>query len=152
MPSNDGGPNIVTRKINLRGPSDDSVVPVEMPASGLPFTEKNYNNPGDPNHLHYYIWKWYSQISGGKDDVMRHAIAGEHGNDIKVLGPGMTVTNNTGSHPTTVLKKFIVLITPVEQMVQDGRMFHTLYHSNGKYYNNNYSSSDFRGEGILLKI
>ena len=63
---------------------------LKMPPNGLPFTEQNYINPGDPNHLHYYIWKWYSQISGGKDEVIRHAIAGESGNDIKVLGIGMT--------------------------------------------------------------
>ena len=150
VPSNDGGPNIVTRKINLRGPSDDSVVPVEMPASGLPFTEKNYNNPGDPNHLHYYIWKWYSQISGGKDEVIRHAIAGENGNDIKVLGTGMTGNEQYRiSSYNRSQKKFIVLIyssgangtgwadVSIPSTIQ-----------NGKYYNNNYSSSDFRGEGI----
>ncbi|MEL0099629.1 MAG: hypothetical protein VW907_08750, partial [Opitutae bacterium] len=84
----DGGPGIITRKINLRGSTDDNFVVDEMPRNGLPFTEQNYINPGDPNHLHYYIWKWYSQISGGKDEVIRHAIAGENGNDIKVLGTG----------------------------------------------------------------
>ncbi|MDG1173596.1 MAG: hypothetical protein P8M67_04790, partial [Opitutales bacterium] len=90
VPSNDGGPGVVARKINLRGSSDDTIIPLEMPASGLPFTEENYINPGDPNHLHYYIWRWYSQISGGSDEVIRHALAGERGNDINVLGIGMT--------------------------------------------------------------
>ena len=46
------------------------------------------NLPPDPNHLHYYVWKWYAQISGGSDEVIRHALAGEKGNDIKVTGKG----------------------------------------------------------------
>ncbi len=150
VPSNDSGPGIVTRKINLRGSSDDSVVPVEMPSSGLPFTVEDYINPGDPNHLHYYIWKWYSQISGGSDEVIRHAIAGESGNDIKVLGVGMTGNEQykiSAYNRTT--GAFIVLIyasgangkgwadVSIPSTVQ-----------NGKYYNNNFSKIDFRGEGI----
>ena len=90
IPSNDGGPDIVTRKIGLRGSSDDTFNPVEMPESGLPFTEKNYINPGDPNHLHYYAWRWFSEIAGGSDEVIRHAIKGGKGNDILVSGTGIT--------------------------------------------------------------
>ena len=150
VPANDGGPGIVTRKINLRGSSDDTIVPLEMPSSGLPFTEENYINPGDPNHLHYYAWRWYSQISGGSDEVIRHAMAGEQGNDITVLGIGMTGQEQYRiSSYNRSKKSFTVLIysggangkgwanVSIPSTIQDG-----------KYYNNEHSKIDFRGEGI----
>ena len=150
VPSNDGGPGVVARKINLRGSSDDTIIPLEMPASGLPFTEENYINPGDPNHLHYYIWRWYSQISGGSDEVIRHALAGERGNDINVLGIGMTGNEQYRiSSYNRSRKTFTVLIysggangkgwanVSIPATIQ-----------NGKYYNNKHSKIDFRGEGI----
>ena len=150
VPANDGGPGIVTRKINLRGSSDDTIVPLEMPSSGLPFTEENYINPGDPNHLHYYAWRWYSQISGGSDEVIRHAMAGEQGNDITVLGIGMTGQEQYRiSSYNRSKKSFTVLIysggangkgwanISIPSTIQ-----------NGKYYNNEHSKIDFRGEGI----
>ena len=89
MPSNNGGPDVITRKLGIHGP-EENLKPHEVPESGLRFTEKNYINPGDPNHLHYYIWRWYSQIAGGSDEVIRHAIAGERGNDITTNGNGLT--------------------------------------------------------------
>ena len=150
IPANDGGPSIITRKINLRGSTDDNVVPTEMPPNGLPFTEKDYINPGDPNHLHYYIWKWYSQISAGSDEVIRHAMAGEVGNDIKVLGPGMTGNEQYRiSSYNRTKDKFIVLVysggangsgwadVSIPSTIQSG-----------KYFNNDSSMVDFRGEGI----
>ena len=150
IPANNGGPGIVTRKINLRGSSDDTIVPLEMPSSGLPFTEENYINPGDPNHLHYYAWRWYSQISGGSDEVIRHAMAGEQGNDITVLGIGMTGQEQYRiSSYNRSKKSFTVLIysggangkgwanVSIPSTIQ-----------NGKYYNNEHSKIDFRGEGI----
>ena len=150
VPANDGGPDIVTRKVNLKGSSDDTIVPVEMPSSGLPFTEENYINPGDPNHLHYYAWRWYSQISGGSDEVIRHAMAGEQGNDITVLGIGMTGQEQYRiSSYNRSKKSFTVLIysggangkgwanVSIPSTIQ-----------NGKYYNNEHSKVDFRGEGI----
>jgi hypothetical protein len=150
IPANNGGPGIVTRKINLRGSSDDTIVPIEMPSSGLPFTEENYINPGDPNHLHFYAWRWYSQISGGSDEVIRHAMAGEQGNDITVLGIGMTGQEQYRiSSYNRSKKSFTVLIysggangkgwanVSIPSTIQ-----------NGKYYNNEHSKVDFRGEGI----
>ena len=150
VPANDGGPGVITRKIALRGSSDENFSPVEMPSNGLPFTEKNYANPGDPNHLHFYIWKWYSQISGGSDEVIRHALAGERGNDITVLGVGMTGNEQYRiSSYNRTKNSFTVLIyssgangkgwadVSIPSTVQ-----------NGKYYNNDQSETDFRGEGI----
>ena len=150
IPSNDGGPDIVTRKIGLRGSSDDTFNPVEMPESGLPFTEKNYINPGDPNHLHYYAWRWFSEIAGGSDEVIRHAIKGEKGNDILVSGTGITGNEqykissyNRSKKTFTVLiyssgangKGFMDISIP--STIQDGKKF-----------NNNDSKIDFRGEGF----
>ena len=121
-----------------------------MPSSGLPFTEEDYINPGDPNHLHYYAWRWYSQISGGSDEVIRHAMAGEQGNDITVLGIGMTGQEQYRiSSYNRPKKSFTVLIysggangkgwanISIPSTIQ-----------NGKYYNNEHSKIDFRGEGI----
>ena len=150
VPANDGGPGIVTRKLALRGNSDDNFVPVEMPGNGLPFTEDNYINPGDPNHLHYYIWRWFSQVSAGSDEVIRHAIAGEKGNDIKVLGTGMTGNEQYRiSSYNRSKKKFIVLVYSggaTGKAWADVSIPSTI--QNGKYYNNEHSFIDFRGEGI----
>ena len=54
------------------------------------FTIEDYINPSDPKHLMYYAWKWFAQAGGGRDEVVRHALAGERGNDIAVAGPGFT--------------------------------------------------------------
>ena len=150
IPSNDGGPDIIGRKIGLRGDSDDTMIPVEVQSSGHPFTEANYINPGDPNHLHYYVWRWYAQISGGSDEVIRHALAGELENNIKAEGMGMTGKEQYRiSSYNRSKKSFTVLIysggangkgwanVSIPSTIQ-----------NGKYYNNEHSKIDFRGEGI----
>ena len=151
VPAKDGGPGVITRKINLRGSSDDNFVVDEMPRNGLPFNEQNYINPRDPNHLHYYIWKWYSQISGGKDEVIRHAMAGENGNDIKVLGTGMTGNEQYRmSSDNRTDGKFVVVIYSGGANGKgwaDISIPSTI--QNGKYYNNKLSTFDFRGEGLL---
>jgi hypothetical protein len=150
IPSNDGGPGIVTRKLSLRGSSDETFQPVEVDESGRRFTEKNYLNPGDPNHLHYYAWRWYSQLAGGSDEVIRHAMSGERENDVTVLGPGFTGNEQYKlSSYNRTKKKFIVL-------VYSGGASGTSYAKvsipstiqNGKYYNNEFSTVDFRGEGF----
>ena len=150
VPSNDGGPDVVTRKLSLRGSTDENFQPVEVEPSGRRFTEKNYINPGDPNHLHYYVWRWYSQLAGGSDEVIRHAINGEGGNDLTVLGPGFTGNEQYKlSSYNRTKKKFIVL-------VYSGGASGTSYAKvtipstiqNGKYYNNEFSTTDFRGEGF----
>ena len=150
IPSNDGGPDIVTRKIGLRGGSDDTFQPVENAKSGLPFTVKDYINPGDPNHLHYYVWRWYSQFAGGSDEVIRHAIKGEIGNDILVSGNGMTGKEQYKiSSYNRTKKSFMVLVysggaTGKEFM--DVSIPSTI--QSGKHYNNEHSTVDFRGEGL----
>ena len=150
IPSNDGGPDIITRKIGLRGGSDETFQPVESKSSGLPFTVKDYINPGDPNHLHYYVWRWYSQISGGSDEVIRHAIKGEPDNDILIKGSGMSGDEQYRiSSYNRTKKKFTVLIYS-EGANGEGFIDISIPSTiqTGKHYNNEHSKIDFRGEGF----
>ena len=150
IPSNDGGPGIITRKVGLRGSSDDTFQPVEVDEKGRRFTEKNYINPGDPNHLHYYAWRWFSQLAGGSDEVIRHAMSGERGNDVTTFGNGLTGNEQYKLSSYNRSKKtFTVLIyasgaagtgfanVSIPATIQDG-----------KCYNNEFSAKDFRGEGF----
>ena len=150
IPSNDGGPDIITRKIGLRGASDNTFNPVEVPKSGLPFTEKNYINPGDPNHLHYYVWRWYSQIAGGSDEVIRHAIKGERGNDILVSGSGMTGDEQYSISSYNRTKKTFTVLIYSSGADGNGSIEVSIPSTiqNGKYYNNEFSKIDFREEGF----
>ena len=152
IPASDGGADIVTRKVMLRGGDQNFKIKdaVGGEGSGYVYTIADYINPADPNHLHYYIWKWFAQIAGGSDEMIRHAMAGEVTNDISVWGLGFTGferyriasynrTNNT----------FRVLIyssgatgklwtkVGIPARVQDGDS-----------YNNDGSAMDFRGEGF----
>lgn len=147
IPANDGGADIITRKIVLIG--NDSHFTVEDGMGDI-FTVENYITPPDPNHLHYYIWKWYAQIAGGSDEVIRHALAGEIGNDITVRGPAFT-----GSERYRIASynrsrdQFTVLIyaggangqtwatVSIPSTIQDGH-----------WYNNEFSRKDFRDEGF----
>ena len=147
IPSNDGGADIITQKIGLAGNDDNFQI---QKLEGHVFTIDNYINPPDPNHLHYYVWRWFSQIAAGSSEVIRHAVAGEVGNDIVVTGSGFTGderyrissfnrTDNSfrvliyasGANGKTAMK------VTVPSAIQTGR------HSNtGK------CAVDFRGEGL----
>lgn len=141
-----GSPDIVTRKVALHGKDDTfKIKPVERS-----FTEANYINPGDPNHLHYYIWRWYAQIAGGSDEVIRHARGGEIGNDITTLGPGYTGAERYRiSSYNRSQKKFTVLLYAGGA---GGKSYAKLSIPStvqtGYYYNNDTSKIDFRGEGF----
>ena len=70
------------------------------------FTIDDYQVPSDPNHLMYYVWQWFAQASGGRDEVIRHALAGEVGNDLIVSGQGVTPEMSGIEYlPGTVPKK-----------------------------------------------
>ena len=150
IPSKDGGADIVTSKVTVRGEDDDFEVIVQDVKEHFPFSIEDYIDPSDPNHLHYYIWKWYAQISGGNDEVIRHAVAGEHGNDIGVFGPDFTGPERYRiSSYNRTRDSFLVLIyasgataqhwvkVAIPATIQDGR-----------HYNNKFSAKDFRGEGF----
>jgi len=81
-PATDGGSKIVVRKnAGIRTDENDNDYVDEDVAR--PFDITDHANPNDANQLHYYIWKWYSQISSGSDEAIRHAIKGELNNDIE---------------------------------------------------------------------
>ena len=62
VPANNGGPGINNPQNKFKEVRAMIILwSLKCPVNGLPFTEQNYINPGDPNHLHYYIPKWYSQ-------------------------------------------------------------------------------------------
>ncbi|MFT5127987.1 MAG: hypothetical protein ACI8W8_001595 [Rhodothermales bacterium] len=145
IPADDGGPDIVIRKVALHG-QDDSFQVIDKGG----FTIDDYINPGDPNHLHYYIWRWYAQIAGGSDEVIRHAIAGEIGNDITVWGPGYTGNERYRIASYNRSKKqFTVLIYAGGA---SGKIWTRLAIpasiQTGRYYNNDSSAIDYRGEGF----
>jgi hypothetical protein len=147
IPAGDGGADIVTRKIDPQGTDQTFTI---HDGAGTIFKEENYIDPSNPNHLHYYIWRWYAQVAGGTDQVIRHALAGEAGNDIGVVGLGFTGSeryriasyNRTQKNFTVLLyasgatgKSWAVVKIPAK--IQ-----------NGAVYNNKYSKTDFRGEGF----
>jgi hypothetical protein len=87
IPASDGGPGVITQKVTLHG--NDNNFTVGGPDGNI-FTIDNYINPADPNHLHYYAWRWFAELAAGTDEVIRHAVAGEFGNDVAVTGRGFT--------------------------------------------------------------
>jgi hypothetical protein len=145
--ANDGGTDIITSKVILAG-QDDTFKLME-PKHNV-FTIDDYINPGDPNHLHYYIWKWYSQLSSGGDEVIRHANTSEPKNHITVLGPAFTgVERYRISTFNRSKKSFTVLIYA---SAATGKIWTDLTIpariQTGKYSNNGSSKIDFRGEGF----
>ena len=149
IPSIDGGPGIITRKLGIHGP-EERLKPFEVKEDGLRFTEMDYANPSDPNHLHYYVWRWYSQIAGGSNEVIRHAISGERDNDVTAIGNGLTGNEQyrISSYDRTE-KSFTVLVYASGAAGRGG--FEVSIPStiqNGRYYNNEHSKIDFRGEGF----
>ena len=146
IPANDGGPDIVTRKLGLRGGDDNFTI---VDGGGTVFTVDAYINPPDPNHLHYYIWRWYAQISGGSDEVIRHAIAGETGNDITVTGPGFVGDERYRISSWNRSRKcFTVLIhSGAADRQSSATVSIPSTIQTGKHYNNDFSRVDFRGEG-----
>jgi hypothetical protein len=152
IPASDGGPDVVTRKIMLQGSDDNFTVAdaVAGEGAGYIYTIDDYINPPDPNHLHYYIWKWFAQIAGGTDEMIRHAMAGEIGNDITVWGLGFTgIERYRLASYNRTRKSFRVLIY---SSGATGKLWSKVgipaRIQNGALYNNDGSAIDFRGEGF----
>jgi hypothetical protein len=116
----------------------------------FPFTIEDYIDPSDPNHLHYYIWRWYAQISGGNDEVIRHAVAGEAGNDIGVFGPDFTGPERYRiSSYNRTRNSFMVLIYASGATAKHWvKVAIPATIQNGWHYNNKFSQQDYRGEGF----
>lgn len=147
VPALDGGPDVVTEKVQLRGTDKTFVV---TNGSGDVFTIDDYINPGDPNHLHYYIWRWYAQIAGGTNEVLRHALAGEIGNDITLVGPGFTGSERYrfASYNRSQDRFTVLIYASGAAGTVWSKLAIPATIQNGRYYNNDDSSIDFRGEGF----
>ena len=82
FPNFTGGPAIASRKLKLTGKDSKLVIQNDSPA----FEDLEFGAPyavdDDPNHTHYYIWRWFAQLSAGQNECIHHTVAGEEGNDI----------------------------------------------------------------------
>ena len=78
----EGDSKIINRSFEYRFNENTSAISL----SGKKDHRELYLNRNNPNHPHYYIWKWYSQIASGKDEVVRHAMPYEANNRISVSG------------------------------------------------------------------
>lgn len=147
VPASDNGPAVVTRKLMLPGNDDNFQI---KDGTGDIFTANQYCNPRDPNHLHYYIWRWFAQLSGGTDEVIRHAIAGEIGNDIAVVGTGYTGAERyrLASFNRTMQMFTVLIYSAGANGKQGAKVTIPATIQNGRHYNNQYSKIDFRGEGF----
>ncbi len=82
-PNLEGDSKIINRSFEYR--FNESTLGISL--SGKKDHRDLYINRNNPNHPHYYIWKWYSQIASGKDEVVRHAMQYEqNSNKISVSG------------------------------------------------------------------
>ena len=147
IPASDEGADIVTRKLALPGGDDNFVL---KDGAGHNYSHEAYINPSDPNHLHYYIWKWYAQIAGGPDEVIRHAVAGEVGNDISVTGPGFTGHERyrLASFNRTRQRFVVLLYASGANGTSSAKVKIPSRIQTGRHYNNEFSKIDFRGEGF----
>ena len=145
--ASDGGPAVITRKVSLRGGDHTFKV---TDGQGEIFTIEDYQVPSDPNHLMYYVWQWFAQAGGGRDEVIRHALAFELGNDLIVSGQGYT--GNERYRVSTwnrTQKRFTNLIyssggsgtTPAEVSIPATVQ-------TGKRFNHAKSRTSFQGEGF----
>ena len=85
-PNFTGGPAIATRKLNLMGSDEKFTINNDSPAIVKGKFGAPYAVADDPNHTHYYIWRWFAQLSAGQNECVHHAIAGEADNNIVLTG------------------------------------------------------------------
>jgi len=147
IPASDQGPAIITRKVSLRGRDKDFTV---ADGQGEIFTIEDYQVPSDPNHLMYYVWQWFAQAGGGTDEVIRHALAGEVGNDIIVSGQGYT--GNERYRVSTwnrTQKRFTNLIySSGGSGIAPAKVSIPARVQQGKRFNHDKSRLNFQGEGF----
>ena len=151
IPARGGGPDIVTAKVALGGGDKSLYFHRKIRKEENDFSVKNFIDPSDPNHLHYYAWRWYSQIAGGSDEAIRHTIAGETGNDINISGLGFTGKEKYKIASYNRTKSSFTVLVYSGGADGSSRMNVTIPSTiqDGKVYNNRSSLKDFRGEGFV---
>lgn len=126
-----------------------------------------YAQTNDPVHVHFYFFNWFAQLSGGRDEAIRHALPPEveprRQNQLIVSGtarpdgdllylPGVAATNHEvlcASAWNRTKQEFVVLVySPGEAGggTITVRLPSTI--QTGSRFNNRHSDMDFRGEGI----
>jgi len=141
-----GGPDIATRKLNLRGKDDKFTIIEDSSFFGGSEFDAEYAVPDDPNHTHYYVWRWFAQLSAGQNECVHHTIAGEDGNDILLSGTDHEDYMRMSSYDRTG-NRFIVLLARREDGVDPSDINMTLPSTiqNGERYNRD---GLFSGEGF----
>ena len=145
-PNFTGGPAIATRKLNLWGGDEKTQIRNDSPSfEGSEFGAP-YAVPDDPNHTHYYIWRWFAQLSAGQNECIHHAIAGEEENDIILTGVDNEDFMRMSSYDRTA-NRFIVLVArrDVDEDPQDLTVSIPATIQKGERYNRN---EQFVGEGF----
>jgi hypothetical protein len=154
-PNFTGGPPIATRKLNLIGSDDKFIIQNDVPAIARNKFGAPYAVPDDPNHTHYYIWRWYAQLSAGQNECIHHAIAGEEGNDIHLTGAKEEDYLRMSSYDRTD-NRFIVLLArrKANKDPEDLTVTIPAKIQKGKRYNRDgkFSGGGFReGEDVRIK-
>lgn len=108
-PNFTGGPGIPNRKLNLRGKDEEFVIIEDTSFLGGSKFGAPYAVPDDPNHPHYYVWRWVAQLSAGQNECVHHTMPGELGNDINMTGVDSSNYIRMSSYDRTA-KRFIVLV------------------------------------------
>ncbi len=104
--NSEGGPKIINRSFQYKFDENTSIVSLREGRD----LRNLYADRNNPNHPHYYIWKWYSQIASGKDEVVRHAMQYRSGNRLNVSGWASNGWRFRISSYNVTQNSFIVLI------------------------------------------
>jgi hypothetical protein len=126
-----------------------------------------YAQTHDPVHLHFYFFNWFAQLSGGRDEAIRHALPPEVEprveNRLIVIGtsppgsdplylPGVAPTNHEVLYASSwnrTKQEFVVLVySPGERGDHAITVSLPSTTRTGTWCNNDFSEVDFRGEGI----
>ena len=146
-PNFTGGPPIATRKLNLIGSDEKFTIQNDVSAISRNKFGAPYAVPDDPNHTHYYIWRWFAQLSAGQNECIHHAIAGEEGNDI-TLGEVKDKDFMRMSSYDRTADRFIVLVArrKANRDPEDLKISIPATIQKGKRYNRD---GQFVGEGFV---
>ena len=126
-----------------------------------------YAQTNDPVHLHFYLFRWLAQLSGGRDEAIRHALPPDieprKENQLAVTGtsapggdasylPGVPPTNHEvlcASSWNRTKGEFVVLVySPGETGAGTITVRLPSTIQTGTWFNNAHSEFDYRGEGI----
>ena len=143
-----GGPNIATRKLNITGSDKKLIIQNNSPSFNGNEFGASYAVPDDPNHTHYYIWRWFAQLSAGQNECIHHTIADEEGNDIIFKENHSDEFMRMSSYDRTK-KRFIILLAKrdPDQESQDITISFPATIQNGNRYNRD---NKFTGEGFTI--